>query len=304
MRLKALSVLLFLTSCGGTTIPGSAGAPGGDLGGGAANANGERTTALRLGNVVIGDNYFGGNNVPVAQFPRQGDTPSACSGASPVGTCAFVVCSGFAQQASCQDESSVSAGTIHASTRGANESIELSPTGVYGGGFFPFSLNSGDDVTFETRGGPDVPAFQVMVTMPPPSRLVSAGASSADAALFTIDTARDLPLEWERIPSGDVVFVIYGVYDAGGPPCSDPTARLPQLICTFDGASGAGTVPQADLAAVARTARPAGFFQWQASFQTFTRSSTIAGHWNVEALAYNSPLGSSPGAGPWALRLR
>jgi len=58
-----------------------------------------------------------------------------------------------------------------------------------------------------------------------------------------IDTSQDLSITWVPISIGQIEFEIYGGVPTGG------DTEL-TILCTFDGASGSGVVPQALLSAL------------------------------------------------------
>jgi hypothetical protein len=107
---------------------------------------------------------------------------------------------------------------------------------------FPASLalGTGDVMTFQGGGGTSVPAFRVSATIPGLPVLTS--PATGGSAAF-VDTSQDLPLTWVPISIGQVDFEIYG----GVPTAGDTVLTL---LCTFDGASGSGVVPQQLLSAL------------------------------------------------------
>jgi hypothetical protein len=102
------------------------------------------------------------------------------------------------------------------------------------------TLGTGGVMKFQGGDGGSVPVFDVSVTIPGLPVLTSP-ATGGSAAV--IDTSRDLTVTWVPISIGQIDFEIYGGVPTGG------DTEL-TILCTFDGASGSGAVPQALLSAL------------------------------------------------------
>jgi hypothetical protein len=207
----------------------------------------------------------GSYSIASAQFFRRTHEPGACGLAVPTGGCEVARCPSAGRMRS------ENAGTIDVSALGSVATLTYvgdSPSGEYTAGMFPSSvvLGPGDAIAFTSLGGPDVPSFDASVVMPVLGQIVTPAFVVGE----TIATSADLDVQWEAIPSGDAVFLI--TTDTGH-----------QLACAFDGPTGSGVVPQADLAALKALA-PGG--RATASFLAISRSQVVAGDWVIDALAF------------------
>jgi hypothetical protein len=195
----------------------------------------------------------------------------ACGYLGAVGTCVVVTCFDGGDAPLSDD-----AGLINAMVTPSGDGTLLpydgaSPTGMYPTATFMLASDGdpGTEFDFVGRGAVDVPAFDVDVTMPDAATLLSPVVQVST----TIDTSTDLSVTWGGISSGDAVFAL-------APEASTNTS--PTLICFFDGSTGHGVVPRADLAQI-KAASPGG--EAQLSFFGMARASTTAGAWTVAAIA-------------------
>jgi hypothetical protein len=204
----------------------------------------------------------------------------ACAYVGAVGTCSIVTCFSGSDAPASDD-----AGLITAVSNGDTAFLlysGVSPTGTYQTATFADGtrITQGSMIEFLGGGAADVPTFDVSVSIPGFGTLTSPVLQVS----ATIETSLDLPLEWEPIPFADAVFAL-------SPPTSTDTT--PTLVCFFDGASGAGVVPHAMLAAI-KQASPND--EAEMSFLAMARSSTTAGDWTVNAIAITG-IGSTQQTG-------
>lgn len=119
----------------------------------------------------------------------------------------------------------------------------------YPGVSFPASvaLGEGGTMTFHGSGnGAGAPAFDISATIPGVPVITSPVASTTGGSAI-IDTSQDLTVTWMPISIGQVTFTLRGgSADIGGTQVS--------VICTFEGASGTGVVPQTLLASMKQIA--------------------------------------------------
>ena len=108
---------------------------------------------------------------------------------------------------------------------------------------FPASitLGTGGIMKFHGGDGAGVPTFDVSATIPGLPVITAPVATDGGAVL--IDTSQDLSVTWVPISIGQIDFEIYG----GVPSGADVELTV---LCTFEGASGSGVVPQTLLSAL------------------------------------------------------
>jgi hypothetical protein len=201
-----------------------------------------------------------GPELVLATFYQQEDLPPACASVGSRGTCSVVTC-----PASPSLPPSANAGTIVASVGSQSTSIPYvgtSPSGMYSGANLNFEFTTGDTITLQGPGGPDVPPFEVSATA---SNLVQ-----LDLPWFTmpttIDTTQPLPLAWQPASAGDAVFEIS---DANGH----------ELVCFFDASSSGASVPQGDLASLKALA---GGAATHALFLVASRATSSVPGWQIQ----------------------
>jgi hypothetical protein len=110
--------------------------------------------------------------------------------------------------------------------------------------YFPPSIALGTGGTMRFRGGngAGVPTFDVSATIPGLAVIMSP-VPTTDGGAALIDTSQDLSVTWLPISIGQIQFQLNGgSSDVGGVAIS--------VACTFEGASGAGVVPQALLSSL------------------------------------------------------
>jgi hypothetical protein len=108
---------------------------------------------------------------------------------------------------------------------------------------FPASitLGTGGIMKFHGGDGASVPTFDVSATIPGLPVITSPVATDGGAVI--IDTSQGLFVTWEPISIGQIDFEIYGGVPSGG------NVEL-TVLCTFEGTSGFGVVPQTLLSAL------------------------------------------------------
>jgi hypothetical protein len=228
----------------------------------------------------------GGTSFASADFFRRDREPTACGLALPVGQCAVARCSTAA------NPRSENAGTIVASALGSTATLSYEgadPHGSYPVTTFPASvaLAAGDTIQFAGAGGPDVPTFDVSVTMPVLGIILSPAFVDDEI----IDTSMDLDVSWQSIPSGLAVFTVYttmlGIERGFG------------LTCVFDGPSGSGVVPAADLQSIKDLSEGG---EASVGFLAVSRTQVVAGDWAIEAIAAIGSGGPMAQFGPVTLK--
>jgi len=206
-------------------------------------------------------------------FPTVVDPACAYLGAA--GTCSVAMCPPASAGGASENAGNIDV-IAYATTGAAGLLYQgASPSGSYAaapifsmGGNLPLDTF----LQIDAYGGADVPAFMENTTTPPV--LVATSALLVDGG--TLATSRDLALAWTPIGFGDAVFTV------GSTGTSDPSSFGPTLVCFFDGASGAATVPQSVLASFAQASpNPAA----TARFVAMERDTTTLAKWTVNAIA-------------------
>jgi hypothetical protein len=242
---------------GGGAGGGSGGAGGGGGGTGGGGGGGPNQTGFFEFDQIIP----GPINSATFEFQAAfGTSNSSCTTTTTSGSCVAFTCSADAGAVPLGE----SAGTVTISG-GDLTTQGLSPgtTGTYSTSSATVGYTEGQTLTISASGSV-VPAFgPVSIVAPPPIALSSPAA--ADGGSVTISTASDLTVIWVGGVSGDSVLVEGGASGAG-------------FQCTFDAATGAGTVPQAVLAALAGTG--AGGLD----FAQITSTSVTAGTFSIQGL--------------------
>jgi hypothetical protein len=260
---------------GGSGAGGDDGDAAGDDGGAASHRDAGTSDVARppkpshLGYVAaIGEGAEGA--YAVARFYPE-SVNAACAYLSAVGSCAVVDC-----YTNTDAPPSSNAGLVDVDVGGTSDSAMLtyvgaSPTGTYLTATFPSSsdVQEGGALEFVGHGGGDVMPFDVSLTAPSTGVLTSLVL----AGTTRVHVSNDLALAWEPIAIGDAVFTL------SAPSASNMT---PTLICIFDGASGGGVVPSAELAAMKDVSAGGAV---QATFLAMARASMLVGDWTVSAIA-------------------
>jgi len=105
--------------------------------------------------------------------------------------------------------------------------------------YFPSSvtLGTGGTMKFQGGGSSGVPPFDVCITIPGLA-VITSPVPTTDGGTVVVDTAHDLPITWEPFAIGQFQFQLV---QSTGPVNSQQVS----IACAFDGASGAGVIPQA-----------------------------------------------------------
>jgi len=120
--------------------------------------------------------------------------------------------------------------------------VPLTYDGVgYGTVYFPpsITLGMGGTMRFQGGNGAGVPTFDVSATIPGLA-VITSPVPTTDGGAALIDTSQDLSVTWLPISIGQIQFQLKGG-------SSSPGGGAISVACTFEGASGAGVVPQAFL---------------------------------------------------------
>ena len=162
-------------------------------------------------------------------------------------TCASPLVAGACQLTSCQLGGIGSPrpgygnfGPISASV--GTTTVPLTYDGVgYGTVYFPpsITLGMGGTMRFQGGNGAGVPTFDVSATIPGLA-VITSPVPTTDGGAALIDTSQDLSVTWLPISIGQIQFQLKGG-------SSSPGGGAISVACTFEGASGAGVVPQAFL---------------------------------------------------------
>lgn len=164
------------------------------------------------------------------------------AGVAPVVTCTSLLSAGACQLTSCELGGSGNGGPGPPSNLGpvfatiGTTTLPVTYTGLsYGTAQFPQSvtLGTGDTVRFQGEDATGVPAFDVSVTVPGLAVITSPVQPSSGSDAI-VSTSQDLSVTWLPISIGQVHFQMEAPLGGGG-----ITA-----LCTFQGASGVGAVPQ------------------------------------------------------------
>jgi hypothetical protein len=164
-------------------------------------------------------------------------------GVGPQATCAAPVTAGACQLTSCQ------VGGIGSPVMGYGDFGPLSATVgtttvplTYDGFGYPtvafpssITLGTGGIMKFHGGDGARIPTFDVAAVIPGLPVITSPVAT--DGGTVIIDASQDLTVTWVPISIGHIWFEIYGGVPSGG------DVEL-TVLCTFEGASGSGVVPQ------------------------------------------------------------
>jgi len=190
----------------------------------------------------------GGPLVLMAWGGASGDVAAAVDliepGVGPQETCAAPLDAGACELTSCQmggigspRQGYGNFGPLSATV--GTTTVPLLYTGFgYPTVYFPTSVTLGGGGTMRFTGGDGaaIPLFDVSATIPGIAVITSPAPSAAGGAP-SIDTSQDLSVTWSPISIGQVHFQL-----EGGSPTQGGVAV--SVLCTFDGASGSGVVPQ------------------------------------------------------------
>ncbi len=277
---------------GGTSSAGAGGAgPSGASG--AAGANAQGTIDLTQGQVSTAFNYAveGG----FARFPS---TPQPANGivctASTIGPCLVSACtiSGAADPGLPTGIATLNAGTLTITGAGtakaalvfgtvAPNSNQPGYAGVSGDTQF---FSGGDSITVMGAGGADLPAF-VAQTVIAPNDVVLTAPLCAGLVCADLDRAQDLAVAWTGGGAGHVKASFETI--AANAPGS--------VFCTFDAASGTGTVPNAALVVLGdtRDGQTTGVELFAASNETLFTVGDIPTTFSVQSAGVEAPINVS-----------
>ncbi len=170
-------------------------------------------------------------------------------GVGPQATCAAPVNAGACQLTSCQVGGIGSPAMGYGNFGPISATVGTTTVSLTYDGFgyptvaFPSSiaLGTGGIMKFHGGDGASVPTFDVAAIIPGLPVITSPVVT--DGGTVVIDTSQDLAATWVPIPIGHIWFEIYGGVPSGG------DVEL-TVLCTFEGAPGAGLIPQALLSAL------------------------------------------------------
>lgn len=162
-------------------------------------------------------------------------------------TCASPLIAGACQLTSCQLGGIASPrggygnfGPMSASV--GTTTVPLTYDGVgYPTVYFPpsITLGMGGTMRFHGGNGAGVPTFDVSATIPGLA-VITSPVPTTDGGAALIDISQDLAVTWLPISIGQIQFELKGG-------SSSPGGVAISVACTFEGAAGAGVVPQAFL---------------------------------------------------------
>ena len=224
-RVLALLACAFVCeACGGNSSTGDA-------------STGDSTTG-DAGTLIL--QAFGGPSGEVAA-----QVPLLEPGAGQEETCSGPLDAGACQLTSCQLGGIGTPGPGHGnfgpmSASVGTTTVPLTYNGVgYGTVYFPpsITLGMGGTMSFHGGNGADVPTFDVSATIPGLA-VITSPVPTTNGGAALIDTSQDLSVTWLPISLGQIQFRLKGG-------SSLPGGVAISVACTFEGASGAGVVPQA-----------------------------------------------------------
>lgn len=240
-----------------TNADGGANAPGAD-GGSTGNAgNGDGT--ISAGTITISQDKMTSYDVSVGFM--SGVTPrspsSACAGAAHVvmGACsADVYCVVPRDAGAPLTGKDLNAGTIKISGNTGSagpKAFDFAPVDGYpefrgNDGFYA----AGDVLTVTGAGGPDLPAFPAQTLVGPADVTFTAPCTGTgiDMVCPDLDRTVDLPFTWAGGAAGKVTVLFTTL---------TPTLEA-DVVCTFNAADGAGTIPAAALGLLAKSGNGSG----------------------------------------------
>jgi hypothetical protein len=122
------------------------------------------------------------------------------------------------------------------------------------------TLGTGGTMMFHGGGSNGVPPFDVCI-MIPGLAVITSPVPTTDGGTVVVDTSQDLAITWEPIPIGQFQFQLTQLTEPG-------QHQQTSVACAFDGASGAGVIPQvllSPLTAMSSTAST--YASWSSEFQ-------------------------------------
>jgi hypothetical protein len=230
----------------GTGNTGDSGAPG--LGDAGASSTGVARGSIDLTQADVDGtfNYDVGGG-----FARFGASHAAADGivctASTIGPCLVEACTiaDNAGASTTPNATVLNAGTITVTGAGDSQALltfgVVSPQSTQKGYASVHAdtqfFSGGDSITVQGAGGPDLPAFTAHALIAP-NEVVITAPTCPDLICPEVDRTQDLAVTWTGGAAGQVRASFETIS-----PNSTGT-----VFCTFDAASGAGTVPKAALA--------------------------------------------------------
>jgi hypothetical protein len=151
----------------------------------------------------------------------------------------------------------------------------------YGTVYFPSSivLGTGGTMTFHGGNGAGVPTFDVSATIPGLA-VITSPVPRTDGGAAIIDTSRDLSVTWSPISIGQIQFALNGGSSSTG-------GVAISVACTFEGASGSGTVPHTILSSLKEMS---GTSPTYAGLSSELEATTVVGGLTIVTQSYqNSP---------------
>ncbi len=275
-----------------TGVPTDSGPPDGSPMDSAADTG---TPVLGTGTVALSQTPLpmdAASYAATAAFVRDSATPSGCTTTD--GTaCTITECVtsppmdggvGDAGMGDAGIPTAPHAGAI--SITGAATAIDLVPgmNGIYPAATGTTMLYTGGETLSFTATGDEVPAFARTLTAP---ETVNVTSPSVMMGLLSLNRAADLNVTWGATSSATDVIVRLSGFEmpmTGG-------SRTVSLACTFDGTSGMGTVPAADLGNL-----PGGGASGSFSVETSVSDQLMAGGWNITVVASALGRGDTGGA--------
>ncbi|HEY1536477.1 MAG TPA: hypothetical protein VGF76_20795, partial [Polyangiaceae bacterium] len=287
-------------SAAGSGIGGKGGASSGAAGatsqsgaGGAAGANARGMIDLLQGQVSTAFNYDaegGFSRFPSATQPANG---IVCT-ASTIGACLVSACtiSDTADPGAPTGIATLDAGTLTITGAGTAKATLLfgtvSPSSTVPGyadvsGDTQF-FSGGDAIGIVGAGGVDLPAFAAQMVIAP-STVVLTAPLCAGLVCADLDRTQDLALAWTGGGAGHVKASFETI-------AANATGAV---FCTFDAASGTGTVPKAALAVLGDTGdgQTTGIEVFAVSNETLFNVADIPTTFSVESSVYEAPLSVS-----------
>lgn len=198
-------------------------------------------------------------------------------------TCAAPMNAGACQLTSCQEFGAVgdpaagydNFGPISATAGTTTVALEYMGFG-YPSVDFPASvaLETGAAMRFHGGDGVSAPVFDVTVTIPGLAVLTS--PVTGGNATASVNASQDLSVTWVPISIGQIDFEITGALPTGGD-------TVLSILCTFDGASGSGIVPQGLLSALKAMA---GTYPLTGRLTSELDGTTLVGGFTIETIGY------------------
>jgi hypothetical protein len=288
-------------SAAGGGVGGKGGASSGEAGSatsqgaaaGAAGANAQGFIDLVQGQISTAFNYNAGGGFTRFPSATQPDNGIVCT-ASTIGACLVSACtiSDTADTGAPPGGATLDAGTLRITGAGTSKATltfgTVSPSstvpgyaGVSGDTQF---FSGGDSIAVVGAGGADLPAF-AMQTVTAPSAVVLTTPVCAGLVCADLDRTQDLAVAWTGGGAGHVKASFETV-------AANATGSV---FCTFDAASGSGTIPTAALAVLGdtRDGQTTGIEIFAASNETLFALADIPTTFSVQSAVFEAPMNVS-----------